>query len=208
MMPDKDGIETLREMKEVEDSPNAGTPVICLTANAISGMREMYTDAGFDDYLSKPIDAERLEMMLLQYLPEDKVSAACDIDDSDDHEIPDFLYGIKELNVASGLKYCGDGEDYMMALRMYLGSAEKKAEEIERYWAAGDIKNTAIKIHALKSSSRSIGALELGDAAERLEKAGNRGDKEMLDKELGDLISGYRKLAGDLEPLNDMDDGN
>lgn len=74
MMPDKDGIETLSEMKGITDTPNKSTPVICLTANAISGMREMYTKAGFDDYLTKPIDAERLEMILLQYLPKDKVN--------------------------------------------------------------------------------------------------------------------------------------
>ncbi len=73
MMPDKDGIETLKEMKECTDTPNIGTPVICLTANAISGMREMYINAGFTDYLTKPIDTGRLESMLLMYLPKDLV---------------------------------------------------------------------------------------------------------------------------------------
>ncbi|MDC7279886.1 response regulator [Butyrivibrio fibrisolvens] len=71
MMPDKDGIETIKEMKECADTPNQKTPVICLTANAVSGMRETYINAGFDDYLTKPIDTNRLESMLLSYLPED-----------------------------------------------------------------------------------------------------------------------------------------
>ncbi len=207
-MPDKDGIETLKEMKGITDTPNAKTPVICLTANAISGMREMYTNAGFDDYLTKPIDAERLEAMLLQYLPADKVFAASEKTETetDDLALPAFLYDIKELNIDAGLDYCGDSEDYIMALEMYLSSAEKKAEEIEQYWAARDIKNTTIKVHALKSSSRAIGALELGEFAAKLEKAGNDGDSEMLDKELDNLISGYRQLALKLEPLNDLDD--
>ena len=217
MMPDKDGIETLREMKTLTDSPNAQTPVICLTANAISGMREMYINAGFDDYLTKPIDADRLEMMLLQYLPEDKVSSVSDTSDigdtqdtgdmadTDEEELPDFLLHIKELDTGSGLEYCGDSESYMMILRMYQDSAEKKAEEIEEYWAAGDIKNTTVKIHALKSASRSIGALELGEFAARLEKAGDNGDTDTLEKELGSLLSGYRQLAGELEPLKDLD---
>ena len=209
MMPDKDGIETLKEMKGITDTPNAKTPVICLTANAISGMREMYTNAGFDDYLTKPIDAERLEAMLLQYLPADKVFDASEKYEkpgTDDQALPAFLYDIKELNIDAGLDYCGDSEDYIMALEMYLSSAEKKAEEIEQYWAARDIKNTTIKVHALKSSSRAIGALELGEFAAKLEKAGNDDDSEMLEKELDNLISGYRQLALKLEPLNDLDD--
>ncbi|QFJ54315.1 response regulator [Pseudobutyrivibrio xylanivorans] len=74
MMPDKDGIETIKEMKECSDTPNQKTPVICLTANAISGMRETYINAGFDDYLTKPIDTNKLENMLLTYLPQDLVT--------------------------------------------------------------------------------------------------------------------------------------
>jgi signal transduction histidine kinase/DNA-binding response OmpR family regulator len=203
MMPDKDGIETLVEMKAITDTPNVGTPVICLTANAISGMREIYTNAGFDDYLTKPIDAERLEMMLLQYLPKDKVTIVSDNEETDDYELPAFLYDLKELDVDAGVKYCGDGEDYVLTLRTYHDSAEKKAEEIEKYWAEKDIKNTTVKVHALKSSSRAIGALELGDFAARLEEAGKSSDSETLEKELGDLISRYRQLARDLEPLSD-----
>ncbi len=80
MMPDKDGIETIKEMKECKDTPNQKTPVICLTANAISGMRETYINAGFDDYLTKPIDTNKLESMLLAYLPSDLVMNAEDVE--------------------------------------------------------------------------------------------------------------------------------
>ncbi len=203
MMPDKDGIETLMEMKDIEDTPNRNTPVICLTANAISGMREIYTNAGFDDYITKPIDAEKLELMLLKYLPGDKVTIASYNGDTDDYVLPEFLYEIKELDVDAGLEYCGGGEDYIMALQMYRKSAEKKAEEIEKYYAAGDIKNTTVKVHALKSSSRSIGALKLGEFAAGLEEAGNMGDEKMLDENLGELIQRYRQLAEELKPLDE-----
>ncbi|MBQ1527519.1 MAG: Hpt domain-containing protein, partial [Lachnospiraceae bacterium] len=172
-------------------------------------MREMYTNAGFDDYLTKPIDAERLETMLLQYLPDDKVTCVSgddDIDEDEDQALPDFLYDIKEIDTDSGLNYCGDGESYVDALMMYMGSAEKKAEEIEKYRAAGDIKNVTIKVHALKSASRSIGALKLGEFAERLEKAGDSGDQETLYQELDKLLLRYRQLARDLEPLNDREE--
>lgn len=78
MMPDKDGIETIKEMKACMDTPNKETPVICLTANAVSGMREMYIEAGFNDYLTKPIDTGRLEKMLLKYLPHNIVEAVAE----------------------------------------------------------------------------------------------------------------------------------
>ena len=73
MMPGKDGIETLHELHAQSENPNLQTPTVCLTANAISGAREKYLSEGFDDYLTKPIDAERLEEMLMRYLPENKL---------------------------------------------------------------------------------------------------------------------------------------
>jgi signal transduction histidine kinase/diacylglycerol kinase family enzyme/DNA-binding NarL/FixJ family response regulator len=71
MMPDKDGVETLAELRG--QMQNREVPVIALTANAIAGARDMYLDYGFDDYLSKPISGDKLERKLLRYLPEEKV---------------------------------------------------------------------------------------------------------------------------------------
>ena len=73
MMPGKDGIRTLHELRARENDPNLETPMICLTANAILGAREKYLAEGFDDYLTKPIDSVSLENMLIDYLPEEKI---------------------------------------------------------------------------------------------------------------------------------------
>ena len=73
MMPEKDGIETLHELRSRPKDPNIKTPVICLTANAISGAREYYICEGFDNYLTKPVDSEKLENMILEYLPKEKI---------------------------------------------------------------------------------------------------------------------------------------
>lgn len=73
MMPDKNGIETLHELRENGEGPNAHTPAICLTAEAISGAREKFIEAGFNDYLAKPVDCGKLEDMLINYLPKEKV---------------------------------------------------------------------------------------------------------------------------------------
>ena len=202
MMPDKDGIETLAELKTLSDTPNEKTPIVCLTANAISGMREMYIKAGFDDYLTKPIDPERLENILIEYLPKGKIAPASPGDEAeDDYAIPDFIFKIDRLDVNSGLTHCGSREAYMSTVRMYLDSAEKNGKEIEEYWAAKDLKNTTVKVHALKSTSRVIGALHLGDFAARLEKAGDAGDMETLERELPALLREYRELAEKLSPL-------
>ena len=74
MMPEKDGVEALHEIRNDKDNKNIDTPVICLTANAISGAKDEYLREGFDDYLTKPIDPSKLEDMLIQYLPKEKVS--------------------------------------------------------------------------------------------------------------------------------------
>ena len=75
MMPGKDGIETLHEMKALKNSLNEKTPVIMLTANAIAGAREQFINEGFDDYLSKPFSINELQNMLLKYLPKDKIDS-------------------------------------------------------------------------------------------------------------------------------------
>ena len=67
MMPNMDGIETLKAFKELPENLCKDTPVIALTANAIVGAKEMYLDAGFDDYLSKPVKMETLYSMLERY---------------------------------------------------------------------------------------------------------------------------------------------
>lgn len=69
MMPDMDGLQTLERLKRDRLSPNVNTPIIALSANAISGSREYYMQQGFSEYLMKPIDPSRLEAMLIQFLP-------------------------------------------------------------------------------------------------------------------------------------------
>lgn len=68
MMPEMDRIETLRQMRQTEGYTDRAVSVIALTANAISGSKEMYLNAGFHDYLSKPVREEALLGMLRKYL--------------------------------------------------------------------------------------------------------------------------------------------
>lgn len=207
MMPEKDGIETITEMKGIQDSPNTLTPIICLTANAISGMREMYINAGFDDYITKPIDPKRLEVLLFEYLPKEKIAPASDDSSDGDCFIPDFVWKIRSIDVNAGILHCGSQKSYMDTLKTYFDSGQKNAEEIEKYWKGKDIKNTTVKIHALKSTSRVIGAMELGDFAARLEKAGEEGDVKTLETDIEKLLIMYRNLLTEMEMLGSIDGG-
>ncbi len=73
MMPEPDGMETYKRIMEHPDNRNSRTPVVMLTANAIVGMREVYLEHGFADYLTKPVQYQKLEDMIIGLLPPDKV---------------------------------------------------------------------------------------------------------------------------------------
>ena len=214
MMPDKDGIETLHEMRERKDAPNLQTPVICLTANAISGAREKYLAEGFDNYLTKPIDSEKLEEMLIEYLPEEKIIPAESDEDAETDEtgdnmrIPDYITGISEIDTDTGIKNCGGIEEYMKTVEIYAKAVKDNADETEQFWKSADIKNATIKIHALKSSSRIIGATDLGELAQELENAGNENDTEKLGERIDELLYRYRKIGEALSPLIGVDEPN
>jgi signal transduction histidine kinase/DNA-binding NarL/FixJ family response regulator len=209
MMPEKDGIETLHELRSRPKDPNLNTPAICLTANAISGAREKYMEAGFDDYLTKPIDCEKLEQMLIRYLPEDKVKHVReDIredmkEDSDKKEngLPDFLFNIAEIDTDTGLSNNGNIKAYIETLKIFAKNTKKHTREIESFYDSDDIKNATIKIHALKSTARIIGALDLGELAQQLEDAGKAEDRALLEEKLPELLERSVRLGEELSVL-------
>ncbi|MCR4818139.1 MAG: response regulator, partial [Fretibacterium sp.] len=205
LMPEMDGIETLHELRAAADNPNLKTPAVCLTANAISGAREKYLAEGFDDYLTKPIDSEKLEEMMISCLPKEKLIMQGGDDAAHEEEpsveLPEWLHEIGEIDPESGLKHCGGGEGFLETLKIYGENTAANAEEIENFWRARDMANTTIKVHALKSTSRAIGAEELGALAEKLELAGKAGDEAALDAELDGLLARYRALGEALSPL-------
>ena len=73
MMPEMDGIDTLKNIRALGEPKLETVPIVALTANAVSGAREMFMEAGFDEYISKPIERDKLERILREYLPQDKV---------------------------------------------------------------------------------------------------------------------------------------
>lgn len=73
MMPEMDGIDTLKNIKRMNNPKVLSIPVIALTANAVSGSKEMFLEAGFDDYISKPIDRKAFYAVVKKYIPQEKI---------------------------------------------------------------------------------------------------------------------------------------
>jgi CheY-like chemotaxis protein len=196
-MPGMDGAETLRRIRGL-DGPNRGTPVICLTADAIVGAKERYLAEGFSDYLSKPVNSRMLEDMLVKYLPKEKVMATV----GPEPEKPDAPEGdrydpLRKAGIApeNGLNYCqGDRELYDTLLSEYLGEYRERSGLLGSYFEARDWKNYVIFAHSLKSSSKMLGADDLSGMAARMEAAANSGDEDAILKEHGMMMERYDEV--------------
>ncbi len=113
----------------------------------------------------------------------------------------DRLDGIEGLDHAEGVKNCGSPEGYDEALKVFYNTIEPKAEEIEKLFNERDIKNYTIKVHALKSASRLVGALELSKKARLLEEAGNEGNIGYIEKNTDELLAKLRDFTRILKPI-------
>ena len=210
MMPDMDGIETLSNIRKEGMSKDA--PAVALTANAVSGAREMYLEAGFNDYLSKPVDGEKLERMLYNLLPAGKLKEADSYENKTSKELKRsddvmlWLNDIPEIDRQAGLKNCGTEEGYVSVLSVFHQTAAAKADEIENCYKTGDIENFTIKVHALKSSARIIGAALLSGLAADLEAAGKKGDTAYIQENTDRLLDMYRELDSKLSKLDKKDE--
>ncbi|MBQ8188638.1 MAG: response regulator [Lachnospiraceae bacterium] len=199
MMPTPDGIETLHMLREDAENLNRETKVIALTANALAGCREEYLKEGFDDYLSKPVDVIKLEKMICEKLPQDKV-LLLQFEEDGPEEQENVTEELNELqnafiDVHVGLTYCGGSKEmYAEILKTYVAQEEKYGVQMPRYYQEKDWKNYGILAHALKSTSLGIGAKELSEYAKRMELAAKAEDEEVLLQEAEGLQETYQTV--------------
>ncbi|MBR4725815.1 MAG: HD domain-containing protein [Lachnospiraceae bacterium] len=114
---------------------------------------------------------------------------------SDEEDLPEWIGNIAELDSLSGRKNCGGTASYISVLTVFYRTAKRKADDIERYYRARDIAGYTVKVHALKSSARIIGASELSMLAEQLENAGKNGNTVFICENTERLLKMYGELG-------------
>ena len=202
-MPMLDGIETLRELKLKYPDKYEKTPIISLTASAVSGDKEKMIKAGFTDYLSKPVNIDEMERMMIKYLPSDSVILKNEGGEEDDEllKLPDIIFTFSEIEPEKGIEYCGDADDYMFAIETFEMSIETKANQLEQNLADKDFEAFSINVHSLKSTSKAIGATSLFEKAKDLEQAAKERKSEILDNDTGIMLAEYRALGDVLKKI-------
>lgn len=216
-MPDMDGIQTLEALKKLEDNLSKDAPCIALTANAGAGARDEYISAGFNDYLSKPVNGELLEDMIKKYLPKDKIQevtadksmAGSQDKDKEAEKEEDVLEKLRGIDLSEAEKNCGSRDILRDVVAEFLTTIDPKADSIEKFASEGDYRNYTVAVHALKSSARLIGAMELSSMAAYLEECGNSVNvKEITQKtpELLELFRSYREKLGAIRGNEDQED--
>lgn len=257
MMPGFDGVQTLRRIREMNNGAYRDLPIIALTANTISGAREMFKSEGFTDFIPKPIERAVLERVLHKVLPKScirystenesedlsmeaggkaapkegikdasaadsakasEIAASSIADGTDTDSVfaqeteGDVPAGESSLpyerlvqagiNVDMGLDYCyGEEEFYMEMLRMFFSGRDEKKEELIQLYEAANWEDYAIKVHALKSTSLTIGAEELSERARLLEQAGKKEDAEYIHENHSPLLRMYDEVCESIEGL-------
>ncbi|MDR2448014.1 MAG: response regulator [Treponema sp.] len=205
MMPIMDGIEALRKIRE-KGEKYRDLPVVVLTANAVVGMREMFMNEGFDDYLSKPIDTSRLDAILLKWIPKDK------------HQKPQAFHAhktksnanlvIEGVDVKDGIKMAnGTVESYLDILSVYIKDSKERYDTLCSFLQTIAIRSPdphilsifTTQVHALKGASASIGAKKLSEEALKLEMAGRAAAVEFIRQNLGLFCSNLAVIIERIE---------
>lgn len=215
MMPKKSGVETLKELKTIE---GFNIPVIALTANAITGMREKYLQDGFNDFLSKPLEKEELIKVLNKIMSEFNITndnskrdnAPLVVEERDNIEELEFTGELKTVveppsidkksflinngvNLEHALELLGDMEMYEATLNDYSNSVEEKFQKIENYKLENNLSDYAIEVHSLKSDSKYLGFDRLANIAYQHELASKENNKEYVEEHFQELTAEYEK---------------
>ena len=182
MMPDMDGIETAKIIREMEGKYFQSVPIIALTANAVSGVREKYLLNGMDDYLSKPVKLSKLDSVLERWIPKEKKEMPSGRKTGS--AVPPAPFAIEGVDINAGIAVAGlDIKRYRWTLSIFQKDGLVKAGQIRDCLEGGDMRLFITYVHALKTALHNIGARELSAFAETLEAAGNRGDMARIEKD-------------------------
>lgn len=212
MMPDLDGITVLHKMREWEEYPCRSTPVIALTANAVTGAREMYLNEGFQNFLSKPVNPEKMEKMILELLPEGKVIyRETEKNETEELVLPE-LEGI-DWNYAK--LYCRDAVILKDTVDQFYQTMQAEAAQLahflEQLGKSAEMDHEAlgrfrIKVHSMKNSAAMIGAVSLSGLAKMLEYAARDGKTDVIKNICPVFLQEWENMKEILKPIVQTED--
>lgn len=199
MMPEMDGIETVQRIRS-ECGDNGRLPIIiALTANAMEGVKEIFLENGFQDFITKPLDRRSLHATLLRWISEekrikDKISDDVSIEtdkivDDQDTKSQINITGIDVKEISK--QYSNSLEDYLELLDLYCLDGKRKLIVLRELWEKRDYKNYGIEVHGLKSASANVGAMAISKSAREQELAVDRGDMAYVDAHAAQLLAAY-----------------
>ena len=209
MMPVADGIQTLKIMRE--NGLSANTPVIALTAEALSGSEEKFISAGFSAYLSKPISWHTLEKMLITMLPADKVITGSSSEDiispEESHRLSELMNEY-DISLYSGLSYLsGNMTRFCTLAKIFTDGYERSRERLESMFDSGS-DMLIFEIHSLKSAAKGIGAVSMFEIAKTMEEHLSCGDFEYAEHARELLMFIWKRAAAGMKLLVSETAGN
>jgi signal transduction histidine kinase/CheY-like chemotaxis protein len=210
MMPEMDGLEATTLIRNLgdpgEDAYYRNLPIIALTANAISGQREMFLKNGIDDFLAKPIEMKKLNGILEKWIPRKKRVEVSEKPESPDKIRPPDIEGI---DVDAGIvNVGGSGAAYLRILTVFYRDANERIAQIQEAVDSGNIALYTTLVHALKSASRSIGALDFGDFAAEMESAGKKQDITLIHEKTEKLLEDLKTITENISAALDQNTAN
>lgn len=193
-MPEMNGGETAKRIREL-GGWNAQVPIVGLSAE-----EEGAVLPGMDDYLSKPLDPARLELVLRRWLPGRQSGAAKAVHTELEGVLAEVQAAVPELDIRKSLHQLGGSQRaYIDLLRVYLGSIGKHIEALGAYAAVGDWENLRIAAHAQKGALYNIGANALAERAQRLESLLASEDYAQSQQALPPLLSALAQLSAGIK---------
>ncbi len=203
MMPDLDGIKTLELLRADNTSASQNIPVIALTANAIHGAKDFYLNAGFADYLTKPIESKKLENTLLKFI-DNKLVTFVSRNNSDSTTKYHQEEETQHIDIQTGISYTYNKENYMELLKMFDEKSTSRFNEIVSIIEKcneDNCKNYTIAVHSLKNTAAMIGAKQLSEIALKLELAARKNDIKFIESLHYKLLDEYKCVEKEVKNL-------
>ncbi|MCM1263768.1 MAG: PocR ligand-binding domain-containing protein [Butyrivibrio sp.] len=200
MMPELDGVETTRIIRRMHPEYN-DVPIIALTANAVEGTKELFCQEGMNDFIPKPIELRMFISKVRQWLPIEKIQKVFNTQSggAETKGVKNIVVG--DLDVSYAMKFLGSESLFWHVLNVYCRAIDKKAKLIKSMMENEDWTGYTIEVHALKSSSKQIGAISLSDKAAALEKAGNARDLEFIHEHTEEMLEQYENYRAVFAPF-------